>query len=583
MDEAKVILTNLIKSNPTNSEYHRVFGQILSDQGDIEEAINSLIDSLRWNPKNAWALLMMGNIFARNKNDIETAMIYYDQAAKINPNDNIAINNIGASLMQLGKIQEAKKYFGDAIKISSDYPNTHYALALISEIEGDLQSSFYSAIQAIKTSKKKDGLYHNSLRHLIETSLKIIKSGRGQKIFNDFKNKLEYEGEKLINVVKDENLPTAAKIEFSEIHNRDFHVIKYKPSYPAVEHLLMHELVHLVFVLDARKENTNQLFVSTQEQKKLFIKTIESDIKRLKKLGISENSISKLCNDLFDGINRQIYNTPIDLFIEEYLYEQFPELRAFQFYSLYNLVNEGLDAVTKKEVVELMPKTVLSQSKIFNMVSALQFRDLFGIDLLNDFKANGIELNQATKFYNEYLEYKNDKQPAEEYELVSHWAEDMKLNKNFELINEAHYFEKRVNIDGLLESIEQDPFDINSKNPQKEQDMKKFQDQQKEIGTNMAVVMFMVDAIQYFEKLTKQKIQEIAFEIARLGTQGISPDVKDYQLHLVPGKKFSGYHLLAYYYVSWKLAVPELLSKLQLPYDKEYEMAFNLHKLKNNE
>jgi len=45
--EAKPILKKLIELNPTNSEYHRIMGQILSDEGDQEEAINYLIDALR--------------------------------------------------------------------------------------------------------------------------------------------------------------------------------------------------------------------------------------------------------------------------------------------------------------------------------------------------------------------------------------------------------------------------------------------------------------------------------------------------------------------------------------------------------
>ena len=58
-----------------------------------------------------------------------------------------------------------------------------------------------------------------------------------------------------------------------------------------------------------------------------------------------------------------------------------------------------------------------------------------------------------------------------------------------------------------------------------------------------------------------------------LGTQGIHPDQQGYKLTNVPGKAFSGYHLLAYYYVSFKLAIPEMLDDLQLPYDREYETA----------
>ena len=50
--EAKEQITQLIKEAPHISEYHRVLGQILSEQGDQDDAINSLIDALRWDPKN---------------------------------------------------------------------------------------------------------------------------------------------------------------------------------------------------------------------------------------------------------------------------------------------------------------------------------------------------------------------------------------------------------------------------------------------------------------------------------------------------------------------------------------------------
>ena len=79
-EEAKPILKQLIDKNPTNSEYHRIMGQILSDEGNQEEVINSLIDALRWDSKNGWDLLMLGNIFAKFKNDIETALNFLEQA-----------------------------------------------------------------------------------------------------------------------------------------------------------------------------------------------------------------------------------------------------------------------------------------------------------------------------------------------------------------------------------------------------------------------------------------------------------------------------------------------------------------------
>lgn len=576
--DAKPILKKLIEKNPAISEYHRIKGQILSDEGDQEEAINCLIDALRWDSKNGWALLMMGNIFAKFKDDLPTALKYYDQALIANPKDNITINNIGANLMQQGKLEEAKKYFYEALKINDQYANTHFALGMIAEMEADLQSAFYSTIQAIKLNKSKDVLYQNSVRQAFEISKKIITTDTGKKIFREYRHKLEFDGDRKIDIVQDEEIPTAAKFEFAENYERETHIVKYKPSYPAVEHLIMHELVHLDFVIEARKGELNQLFVSTQDHKTEFIKGLEPTIKKFNKMGISEKSIADYCLNLFEGMNRQIFNTPIDLFIENFLYCEFAELRPFQFISLYNMLQEGLKAVTDKKIVELSPKDIISKSKVYNIINAIQFKELFGFNFIKDFNATPTEMKLATDFYDEYLQYKEDKEPAEEYELVLHWAEDLKLDKNFELVNEHEYRIKRIDIDNLLSSIEKDPFDLESKDPYKQREMDKFQKSQEQIGINMAVAMFMVDALQFFEDKTKEEIKKIAFEIATQGTQGYRPDKDDYRINSVKGKTFSGYHILAYYYVSWSLAIPEMVSQLNLPYEAEYKMALTIHK-----
>lgn len=577
--EAKPILQKLIEKNPTISEYHRIMGQILSEEGDQEEAINCLIDALRWDSKNGWALLMMGNIFAKFKDDISIAMKYYDQALVANPNDNITRNNIGANLMQQGKLEQAKKYFWEALKINDQYPNTHFALGMIAELENDLPSAFYSTIKSLKLNNNKDGLYQNSLKQAFEIANKVSATDVGKKIYREYRHKLEFEGDREIDIVKDSNIPTAAKFEFAENYERPKHLVKYKPSYPAVEHLIMHELVHLDFVIVARKSALNQLFISTQEHKNKFIKELEPTIKKFQKMGISEKAISDYCSNLFDGLNSQVFNTPIDLFIEDFLYKEFAELRPYQFLSLFNMIQEGLKAVTDKKIIELSPAAIISKSKIYNLVNAIQFKELYGLDFIKDFKASTSELTLANDFYEEFLQYKDDKEPAEEYELLMHWAEDLKLEKNFELVGELQY-RKRSNIDDFMDALEKDPFGVNEKDPVKEREMKKFQQSQAELGINMAVVMFMVDALQYFEGMHNDEIKKIAFEIAMQGTQGYSPDKKDYRISAIKGKTFSGYHILAYYYVSWSLAIPEMVSQLNLPYEEEYKLALTMHKPK---
>lgn len=577
--EAKPLLQNLIKENPTNSECHRIIGQIYSDEGNQEEAINSLIDALRWDSKNAYALLMMGNIFAKFKDDIDTAMKYYDQALIAKPDDNITINNIGANLLQQKKFDEAKKYFNKALSLEEKYPNTHYALAMIASEEGDLNSAFYSYIQTAKYSKKNDFFYKKGIEEAYNVANNFFKQNNGESIFKEFRSYLENKSGFEIDIIKDENIATAAKIEFAENHDREKHIIKYKDSVLAYEHLIMHELVHLDFVLDAQEEENNLLFITTQQHKNIFLKKNDSSLKKLMQKGISESGINSYGSGLFTGMNSLIFNAPIDLFIENLLYKEYPELRPYQFVSLMNLVQDGLKAVTDKQVLEFTPKDIISSTKIYNLVGAIQLKNLYAIDFISEYKASKIEMDTATKFYKEFIEYSEDKQPGEEYELVQHWADDLKLNDYFELIGENQH-RKRSNIDDFIDDLNENPFGTDEKDPVKEKKMETFLDSQKEIGLNMAVVMFMGGALQFFEDKSKEEIKKIAFEIAMQGTQGYDPNVKNYKLSSIPNKTFSGYQILAYYYVSWTIAIPEMLSQLQLPFDEEYKLALTMFKPK---
>ena len=134
------------------------------------------------------------------------------------------------------------------------------------------------------------------------------------------------------------------------------------------------------------------------------------------------------------------------------------------------------------------------------------------------------------------------------------------------------------NLTGELTSIEEDPFDLNSEDPAREREMQNFIETQANIGTNMAVVMFMIEALQFFEKMPTEKIRDIAVEIALQGAHGYRPGQDGYRVGLIPGKTFSGYHILAYYYVSWALASPEMVGQLHLPFSGEYELAKQMYK-----
>lgn len=96
-------------------------------------------------------------------------------------------------------------------------------------------------------------------------------------------------------------------------------------------------------------------------------------------------------------------------------------------------------------------------------------------------------------------------------------------------------------------------------------------------GVNMMMAMYMLGAMQRFDKMTAEQVKGVDTEIAMLGTQGIATS-KDshYTLKSIPGEDFSGYRLLANYYVSWARVLPDHLSKIGLPFDDAYALAMQM-------
>jgi tetratricopeptide (TPR) repeat protein len=575
--QAKEILNRLLKNNPTNSEYHRIYGQILSDEGEQEEAINYLIDALRWDSKNVFALIMMGNIFVRSKKDFETGRKYYDQALKIRPEDYFAMTNIGGLLLQLRKFEEATEYLEKSYAINPDYPTTLFNLSVAYREQGAPLIAFDFATECLKKTAKQESFHKSVVDFTVDLAQDYVKTDTGERVFEEYNDYLEREFKTKIQLEVDLNLPTAAKLEIAQNYNRGYHLIKYKPNYPAVAHLKMHELVHLQFIEEARREKANMLFVSGAEKRVKFLRDTEKEIIKLRREGLPEDSISTYLTALYEGINLQVYNTPIDLFIEDYLNENYKELRPYQFISLLNLLNEGQRAVTNKRAQQLAPQVIFKASKILNIVYAIQFKDLFGIDLTKDFEPLPYELKEAETMWEEFVEYRTDRNPGEEYEIVKHWGEDLKLDAYFELVDEIDFRNKPQSIEELLTSASEDPLEVEQDTNFKERETKKFLETQEEIGINQAVMWFMVDALKYFSNLPKERIKEIAFEIAMVGIRGINPsEGHSYTLKTITEKEFTGYHLLAYYYTSWSLVLPEMVSQLNLPFEKEYEMASSL-------
>lgn len=149
------------------------------------------------------------------------------------------------------------------------------------------------------------------------------------------------------------------------------------------------------------------------------------------------------------------------------------------------------------------------------------------------------------------MEYRKDREPGEEYELVQHWAEDLELDNYFALRDEDTFItevDESSKDDELLRKIEEDPYQLEGLSEDNQEEMRKFLASNSSEKLNLPIVVFMMDALKFFKGTTNSRIEKVAFETAMLGKSGISPEGK-YNLNSLPGGSLSGNKLLAYYFV----------------------------------
>ena len=130
-DEAIPILKEITRSEPGNSDAWRTLAQVhWLHNHNANLAYDELIEALKANPRNLWALILMGNILTKERNDVESAKTYYDKVLEYYPDNAIAINNVAATYMERKEYDEAIPLFKKILAIGVDYANAYYGLAL---------------------------------------------------------------------------------------------------------------------------------------------------------------------------------------------------------------------------------------------------------------------------------------------------------------------------------------------------------------------------------------------------------------------------------------------------------------------
>jgi tetratricopeptide (TPR) repeat protein len=592
--EAHSRLEQFLKKHSRHSEGYRILAQMEMEAGNIDKAIDIDIEALRCNPKNIWALILMGNLYSKYKDNYEIGRTYYDSVLKYSPDNFIAINNVAALMMENEDYESAIPLFEKSLEGDKKYANAYYGLAVCYYNQRENQKAFDTALKGclLADIRSENPQVMDELHKIMLASAHaVVESTNYMNVVLGIKDEIEMKYNQKIEIEEDDTLDLSAKLEYGPTHHRDYHLIKYNPKKPFMEHLAIHEMMHLQMNLEADKVNNNKVIISNNDNVIAFRTKYAAWIKKLVNR-FEHSKAMNLVEQIHRGYMLQVMNCPLDLFVEKRMYDKYPIVRAIQLLSLMEQETYNIKAIKGSENSKFVPLDIVQNSKVMNIVTSMHFEHLFGLRFYQEYKPTRAQFDQAKDFYDEFLAY-DDYKPGEEYDLVEYFMDSLHAERFMSILPLSDYFDDSFDrmektkamrdaalgedapvggnsFDGLTEEQKKNQDDFYAQNKDGEDPMK-----------TMMMSMYMLGALEYFDGMDKMEIKKIAFEIAMIGTTGISPDKKSgYKVPSIPEKDFGGYQLLAYYYVSWALAIPEMLASLGLPFDTAWATAQEMWKKK---
>lgn len=593
-NEAHSRLVQFLKKHSRHSEGYRILAQMEMEAGNIDKAIDINIEALRCDPKNAWALLLMGNLYSKYKDDYKVGRTYYDSVLKYSPDNFIAINNIAAIMMEKKDYDHAIPMFEQALKGDKKYANAYYGLAVCYYNQSENRKAFDTALQGCLLSNLRSEnpqVMDELHKILIASAHAVVEYTNYMNVVLGIKDEIEMTYHQKIEIEEDDTLDLSAKLEYGPTHHCDYHLIKINPKKSFMEHLAIHEMMHLQMNLEADKVNKNRVIFSNNDNVIAFRTKYAAWIKKLVNR-FDHSKAMGVVQQIHAGYMLQVMNCPLDLFVEKRMYDKYPIVRAIQLLSLMEQETYNIKAIKGSENAKFVPQDIVQNSKVMNIVSSMNFEHLFGLRFYQEYKPTKAQYDQAKDFYDEFMAY-DDYTPGEEYELVEYFMDSFHMNDMMSMKPLNEYLDdsyermektKMMRDAALGEDAPEggNSFDGLTEEQKKKQDTFYAENKDGEDPMKtMMMSMYMLGALEYFDGMDKMEIKKIAFEIAMIGTTGISPDKKSgYKVPSIPGKDFGGYQLLAYYYVSWALAIPEMLASLNLPFDNAWAAAQQMWKKK---
>lgn len=222
---------------------------------------------------------------------------------------------------------------------------------------------------------------------------------------------------------ENENQSFLAHLEYGRHHGTPYHKIVYKKSFVYWQHSVVHELMHLEMYIKASKAGKGYVIKKNIANDIYFKHAFGAAFRKLiPRYGIE--MVEGLQKMVQDGIITQLLSCPLDLFVEQYIYDRYKDIAVLQLLSLLHQERTNISQYSEP-IVSLMPPKIVSVNKVLCLTNSMRLSEFYGLDFHDCYKANGHERKLSAELYEEFLAYKDSFNDGDEYELYDYFSESL--------------------------------------------------------------------------------------------------------------------------------------------------------------
>ena len=221
---------------PEHTEARRELAMAQLESGKAAAAKSNLIRVLQLDPKDAWAYLILGNLYFKVEKDLGSAERYYALAVDLAPADPYILNSYASLLAERGKSAEAQVMWERAVAVAPDYPNPRMGMAALLGKQGNTAEAvcILETLLALPAANDARGatVFASARRLYAE-----LRSRRAAETSDATMARLQevmdaYSVESGIGVRlrEDAKLATDAKVELAWRYGRSYHTIAYRAA-----------------------------------------------------------------------------------------------------------------------------------------------------------------------------------------------------------------------------------------------------------------------------------------------------------------------------------------------------------------